>query len=272
MATLTEKLDSRERYIGEFADSDPRESITFHYILDGVTDDSTAKTLLLNSTPATYDGLVRDECELEPMHIDTVDGIGKWACTVRYVTPEFEVGDSVFVFDTGGGTQHITQSLDTVGYYGVVGFTPSNKGAIGVTPDGVEGVDIVVPVYRFSEMHWLSAAFVDAAYRATLFDLTGKVNNASWNGFAAGEVLFEGAAGSKRGTGDWEIAFRFAASPNVTGLAVGDITGIDKKGWEYLWVRYVDGVDAAAKAPIRTPKYAYVEKVYEERDFSALGF
>ncbi len=56
------------------------------------------------------------------------------------------------------------------------------------------------------------------------------VNNASWKGFAAGECLFLGASGSKRGSDDWEITFRFAATPNKTGLTVGDIVDINKKG------------------------------------------
>ena len=89
--------------------------------------------------------------------------------------------------------------------------------------------------------------------------------------FAAGEVLFMGASGSKRGSDDWEITFRFAASPNKTGLTVGDIVGIDKKGWEYMWVRYADAEDAAAKAIVKKPVAVYVEKVYEEGDFSTLG-
>ena len=53
MPTLTEKIDSRERTTGE------RPSVTMHYVLDGTSDDLTAKTLLLSSTPATYDGLCR---------------------------------------------------------------------------------------------------------------------------------------------------------------------------------------------------------------------
>lgn len=64
MATLTEKIDSRETVTGE------RPSVTMHYILDGTSDDITAKTLLLNSTPTSYDGLVRDECTLEPIFVD----------------------------------------------------------------------------------------------------------------------------------------------------------------------------------------------------------
>jgi len=49
--------------------------------------------------------------------------------------------------------------------------------------------------------------------------------------------LFVAATGTKRGGGDWEIGYRFAASQNVAGLTVGDIAGIDKKGWKHLWVR-----------------------------------
>ena len=144
-----------------------------------------------------------------------------------------EPGDSSYSFDTGGGTQHITHGKQTVGTYAPVGKTaPDFDGAIGVTRDRVEGVDITVPVYRFSETHVTTDAQVTASYKGTLFNLTGKTNNGSFKGFAAGEVLFLGASGSKRSDGDWEIPFNFAASPNKTGLAIGSITGIAKKGWE----------------------------------------
>ena len=171
-----------------------------------------------------------------------------------------------------GGTQHITQSLQTVGSYAPPGKqAPDFKGAIGVTHDSVEGVDITIPVYNFSETHYIATAAVTGAYKAALFNLTGKVNDGAFRGFAIGEVLFLGASGSKRGEDDWEITFRFAASPNVTGLTIGDITGIDKKGWEYMWVRYADAEDAAAKAIVKKPVAVYVEKVYETGDFAGLG-
>ena len=84
-----------------------------------------------------------------------------------------------------------------------------------------------------------------------------------------GEVLFLGASGSQRGEDDWEITFRFAASPNVTGLTVGPITGIAKRGWEYLWVRYSDAEDQHVL--VKQPIAAYVEKVYDEGNFAGLG-
>jgi hypothetical protein len=75
----------------------------------------------------------------------------------------------------------------------------------------------------------------------------------------------------RRGGGDWEITFRFAASPNQTGLSVGSITGINKKGWEYLWVRYADAEDTGSGAIIKKPIAAYVERVYDDANFGALG-
>jgi len=174
-----------------------------------------------------------------------------------------------------GGTQHITQSRATVNAYAPSGETPPDfQGAIGVTDNGVEGVDVTVPVYHFSETHYLDDAVVTPAYKGTLFSLTGKVNSASFKGLAAGECLFLGAAGSKRGGsggGDWEITFRFAGSPNVTGLSVGPITGISKKGWEYLWVRYAEVEDEGAQVLVKRPIAAYVERVYDTGNFAALG-
>ncbi|MEO0513610.1 MAG: hypothetical protein AAF108_12090 [Planctomycetota bacterium] len=112
------------------------------------------------------------------------------------------------------------------------------------------------------------------SYKGALFSLTGKVNSGGFRGFAAGEVLFLGATGARRGTGpddDWEITFRFAASPNVTGLSVGSINGIAKKGWEYLWVRYADQEDTSANTIVKRPVAAYVERVYDQGNFGGLG-
>ena len=65
--------------------------------------------------------------------------------------------------------------------------------------ENVEGVDIAIPVYNFSETHYKSAASVSTSYRLALFRVTGTVNSSSFRGFAAGEVLFLGASGSRRG-------------------------------------------------------------------------
>jgi len=104
--------------------------------------------------------------------------------------------------------------------------------------------------------------------------VTGTTNISNFRGFSAGEVLFVGCSGAQewddqKGRGPWSLAFRFVASQNVTNQTIGDISGIDKKGHEYLWVRYEESVDT--NALIKKPKYVYVNKVYRESDFSALG-
>lgn len=267
--TVTEKLESRRSTTGD------NPSAELVYTVRGTDSDMTARTQATTASPATYDGMPRQSVTVEPI------GHELWDATVRYApdsqqqsTPP-QTGESVFSFDTGGGTQHITQSKQTVQRYGASGTTaPDFKGAIGVTADGVEGVDIAVPVYQFSETHYLPATQVTQSYKGTLFSLTGKVNSGSWKGFNGGEVLFLGASGSRRGTSadsDWEITFRFAASPNASGISVGPISGISKKGWEYLWVRYADAEDSGSNAIVKRPVAAYVERVYDEGNFSALG-
>ncbi|MCP4594497.1 MAG: hypothetical protein GY842_27515 [bacterium] len=264
--TVDENFESRTVTTGQ------NPAIELRYTVRGTNNQWEATAAMGPASPDLYDpygsGII-----FYPRQSVTVQPIGDelWEAIVHYgsVSP---TNTSSFSFDTGGGTQHVTQSLANVARYAPPGGTaPDCRGAIGVTADSVEGVDITVPVYQFAETHYLAEATVTTAYKGTLFALTGKVNSLVFKGFAIGECLFLGAAGSKRAGGDWEIAFRFAASPNVTGLVIGDITGIAKKGWEYLWVRYADVEDEAAKALVKRPIAAYVEQIYPYGDLNQLG-
>lgn len=261
---VNELFDSRQITTG------PSPSVELRYDIFGTNDNVEARAALVDASPESYDPygggwffLPRDSITIRPV------GDQRWEGAVRY---EARAEGPVFSFDTGGGIQRITNSLLTRARYAPPGKTaPDCKGAIGVTADGVEGVDIVVPVYQFSETHFKPDSFVTPAYKGVLFALTGKVNSAPFRNFAAGEVLFLGASGAKRAAGDWEITFRFAASPNMTGLTVGDITGIAKYGWDYLWVRYADELDVPASALVKRPVAAYVEQVYQTGNFAELG-
>lgn len=256
--TVWEKFGSRESTEGDSP------SVDLLYVVKGTDDDIEAKTALATASPVLYDGLKR-----QSWHVEQIDEF-LWDGSVRYEKPSGG-NQSSYSFDTGGGTQHITQSLGTVGGYAVSGSPPSFYGAIGVTHDNVEGVDITVPVYNFSETHYFDPALITSIYKGTLFALTGRVNGFAFRNFAAGEVLFLGASGSQRGSDDWEITYRFAASPNAFGLSVGQMSGISKKGWEYLWVRYADSEDTSAKVLVKKPIAAYVEQVYPYGNFGALG-
>jgi hypothetical protein len=260
MPVIIERYDSREITVGI-----ENPSVDLLYMVAGTEDDGAVRATVEATIPAIYAGLV-----FQSYHIAHQGG-GVWEVSVRYGKKEpKETGQSTYSFDTGGGTTHITQSLETVASYAPpVEDPPDFKGAIGVSIDSVEGIDVTIPVFNFKETHYIPAALVTPAYKVALFQLTGKVNAAPFKGFAPGEVLFLGASGSQRGTEDWEITFSFAASPNVTDLRVGDITGIDKKGWEYLWVRYAEAEDADVL--VKQPAAVYVERVYEYSDFALLG-
>jgi hypothetical protein len=184
---------------------------------------------------------------------------------------------SQYSFDTTGGTAHITQSLSTVASYGVgVADVPDYKQAINVTKEGVGGVDIGKGSLRFT--YTGNFPFVTRKYFRTLRDLTYTVNDATFFGFAAGEVLFTGASGNyEAGKSPWKITFNFEVSPNQTNIVIfGDVgtpaTSLivsAKKGHEYLWCSYKD-VIAAGEFTAR-PVAAYVEQVYESKSLKKLG-
>ena len=214
-------------------------------------------------------------------------GDNAWQVTINYEKTGAEPSTSDPLkrsrsFDTTGGTQHITQAESEVGYPSGFGGANYQFMAIGVDANGVNGVDIIVPQLQWQEQYDVPNAYVTSNYIKSLASLTGTTNNASFRTFAAGEVLFVGCSGSQewddqKGRGPWSLSYRFIASPNAgTGQtlparSVGDITGIQKKGHEYLWVRYEDSVSGSSNALLKKPKAVYVNKVYRETSFSLLG-
>lgn len=230
------------------------------------TDDEAALTVLEATAPTEHAGLARQTCSVEEQ------GSGIWDGDARYAAVSFggapPVGSAVYTFSTMGGTQHVTQSLATIRK--APSGAPSCNGAIGVTRDGVDGVDLTVPVYAWEETHVLSDAAVTSAYRQLIYGLTGAVNAATWREYAAGTVLFRGARGSQLSTGNWKLSYAFAASPNVTDWGPSGLT-VRKDGWEYAWVRYQDAAGDGDAFLTQTPVAVYVEQVYRSGSFADLG-
>ena len=251
------------------------------YIVRGTDDDAAARSAAAAVAPGSITvGLTllqRDELEVEEVSGDI------WIAYATYSKPSAATGTvaevSSFSFDTRGGIQHITQSLATIESY-PTGTPYDFDGAIGVSKENdVEGVDVTVPVFSFEVSK--SRETASSTYIGSLYDLTGKTNNAGLTittddgasiSFAAGEVLFLGAAGAKRGDEPWQFTYAFAASPNRTGLSVGTISGVAKKGWEYLWAHYRESVATSGGQQVLAvrPVAAFVEQVYEAGNYGAL--
>ena len=271
--TVTEKYANRRNSVGlnPFVD--------INYIIQGTSDEFAARTALYNDTSGSYLGLGRETVEVWPHESENT-----WNGQTHYGYMGQD-GDLLYQFETTGGTQHITHSLGTQRSYSPnTNVAPKFNGAINVTGDAITGTvagcDIVAPVYQWSETHYFVAATVTPVFRGNLFSLTGKVNLAPFGDGLAGEVLFLGASGTRRGGPngpDWLITYRFAASPNATvanamlimqGFGSGPIV---KDGWDYLWVHYSSQPDATSKSTTLQPDGALHRTGLPARRFFAPG-
>jgi hypothetical protein len=240
-----------------------------------------------------YPGVASMQLRAEQYSVSFL-GDNAWQLTIQYEKNGAEDGAEPLKrsrsFDTTGGTQHITQAnqigtreLDfaTEGEGTAPVFerrypstAPDQSGAIGVDANGVNGIDVVTPQLQWQETYDVPNAYVTSAYIRGVAGITGSTNSQGFRGFQAGEVLFVGCSGSQewddqKGKGPWTLSYRFIASKNVTGQTIGTISGIAKKGHEYLWVRYEESIDSSVL--VKKPKYVYVNKVYKEGNFTQLG-
>ena len=258
--TVSEKYGSPKVSKGENG------SATRNYIIMGTTSEDDALNALASGSPAIYYYMPRKNFGVRAIANDIWEGTARYGADA----PDVSSGQFTTSFDTSGGTVHVTQSRVNKGNYAPTGKTaPDFKGAIGVTKSEVQGVDITVPAFSFSETHYIANADSKAlVYR----DLTGCVNAQAFRGFADGEVLLMGVIGElDTDTGMYRVQFKFTAGDNVVDLNVGDINVNSKRAHEYMWVRYEQAEDTTAKTLVQHPASIHVEEVYPAGDFSLLG-
>lgn len=289
-ATVQEKPNSRSLSVGATS-AHKRECIVF----DAATqDDAVAAILAATSVfPLAYSTVqagvtytfVRGTAGVDTLE-DGRDPITTWEGTVDYElqgfsTQPYQTGDSTTTFEIGTQSVNVKQNLFALGtgiYTGSGEVRRDYKGLINVGSDGnANGVDIDVPTFTWSETHYVDDADVTTSYINALYAaVSNPINDDTFRDAAAGEVKILGVQGTRRFKGgDWELNFKFAASLNVTSLTVGGITGINKKGWEYLWFHYerrpqTDTVSGMSFVSMIATN-AYVEQVYGYSDFSTLG-
>ncbi len=198
-------------------------------------------------------------------------GPDAWEFVANYdYTPE--VGGCTISIDTTGATVN-TQSAFSQTRFAASGETaPDFKESINVDADGnPQGVSKIIPSLKITVKAKIAGEYITSpcAYAQVLYECTGKVNDAEFLCFAAGEVLFLGATGDLVSE-DPVLSFAFEISPNVTGYSIGGITGINKDGHDYIWFNFKQEQDTATGLKVATPRAAYVAKVYEEADFSTM--
>lgn len=193
----------------------------------------------------------------------------KWQATVTWRLVEPSSGLN-YSFTIGGNSFFREFPISQTGYWSGVSWSADD---VGINYDGekVNGVTLPPrPGFEFTIERRKTVADVDTAYVTAVSDLLFTVNDASFEGFAAGEVIFLGLTGSRVGESEWTLYYKFGRSKNETGLSVDTITGINKEGWEYLWVLYLPEEDATRKYLATKPYAAYVAQVFEDGDFTDL--
>jgi hypothetical protein len=236
-------------------------------IFDRPTVHATALSLIPTAVAVTEGILYRQDIDLKEA------GAGLYYIRAPYSRNNSTTGSIRFAFSTTGGSFHIKTSRESVARY--PNTAEDFKQLINVKKSSgkfdVEGTDIIIPALKMSYTVKHPLGMVNEDFARAIAGVTSCCNSTVFRGFQPGEVLFLGADGSQGTDSEAEVTCHFAAEKNLQDLIIGDITGIEKNGHDFLWVTWED--DTVGGKPIAKPKAVYVERVYQRVDLATiLGF
>lgn len=247
------------------------------FTITGAGDSATALNNLVLAAPNAViaDGVRLNNVEyfVEPLGSEIWEGVVTYSHKSSNRSEQqndrlAEVDDTETSFDFSGQTIHVTEALQQARY----GDSPDVGGAINVTEDGPQGVDIFAPGGVINRSRVFAGTFINDEWIKERAQKIGKTNDHEFMGFAEGELLFTRFSGRQRGfESDWVVTFGFDTGSNRTGITVGDFNNIEKKAWQYLWVKYEKDEDETAKTIVPKAQGVYVADVYNSTDFSTLG-
>jgi hypothetical protein len=248
------------------------------YMAWGDTDGNAIEVAVDLIAPDSVNGLVIDSVSVDP----TDENESVWRVVYNYTTVESRptpetLGEEIS-FDLGSVTINIAQNTNgaaaTTKYAKQGETAPDFKGGIDYDPETKQfrGIDKLFETFSFSITRYVPKSIVEEAqYIQNLRDCAFRTNSAPFRGFASGEVLFMGAAGSKRSESDYAITFRFLAGKHLAGLVIGDIAGIAKPAHDHLWVLFEEPEEESLREMTpKEPKAVYVEKLYLPANFPQL--
>lgn len=257
------------------------QAVRVYHVTDAPTEDDVAA--FIETLPDTVAGLPYSS--FEAGEIEDCENSDEWLVSVTWGTPdrpqaENEPGSSSYKFSFQAPSGHIKRSLATIAEYEDTAYfplgAPPMQGAINVVDYGTadvhaEGFDLQPPPEVFSIPYTDVDVEIDAAYQALVRSLCGKVNSATFYGYAAGEIMLVRADGQRSG-GLWNLEFGFGYIPNATSIPVGDnITVTSKDGMDLLWALDATANDTVSKSLITQPVCAYVERVWYRADLTTLN-
>ncbi len=268
-AIFTEQQESRLETIED--DSPQAERVA---VVTGATTEEEVKASALVGFPLYHGALKRKSISLDERMTPT-----SWRVKAKYERAELTSSPS---FDISSTTVHVENSTRTLIAVG----PEADEGRVGesnpIDFDGttIRGADILVPVFTLSVTQTLAKNVVTQSFMDLVASLTGCTNSKTFLGYSAGDVLFQGAAATRRETLEWEVNFKFAIKRAVAAERIGSIDVPERPGWSYRWVVYGDkkewilGPFVDGQQPFRIVRRAvavYVEQIYPEGDLNLLG-
>lgn len=253
------------------------------YIVDNIGTTATADILraVREAAAATIEAASRDTVELVTLpHANCCDVAVNYIPTARQKINKKtnrQAGDTYWSFSAAGKTQNVKIALsqrEVVGDEQLVENVANMVGWNGKFGAASEcsGVNVFFPGMSEQCRKTMLSASDTPALRATIESVYGKVNNATFHGWDAGEVLFMGASIGEpyfNDSGDElvDVTYQFQIQRNEASRLIGDIELSAVEGWDYKWGIY--GLDPASGT--QGVRLAASSRVYERADFSVLN-
>lgn len=240
--------------------------------------------VLLNPdiVPTEINGVPRVDLDIRLIngHTDAWDIDVLYSQTPGSTLTPSAIGDEVVTFSTGGGgTRRVYHAIEHLGDFAPEGQEPANyKGAINVTPDGVEGVDIPNPQFSLVIDRVFPSEVITQLFLRGVNTATGAVNSRSFRGYNPGELFLTNVEGGPQNDESWRITYEMLGIPNALDVEIGDPTdgGIavgPVDGHDFLWVEYEPQVVNEGEDNAYTNRKvigAHLERVFPRVDFAAL--
>ena len=232
------------------------------------------------------DGLLCRTIDMNP------DGPNAWQAVAQYGEPKLRTREREKLQAVGDYRVSFSVKPQTVKQFvakSTQRFPSTAKdynNAINVNSDGqVEGVDTIIPGLSITVTQRMAGASLTPTYALAVANLVGKYNNSTFMGvFPMGSIQFIGGdaalsfainnpfeGGPALTPQDRELSFEFLYSPNLTGITIGSITGINKLGHQYMWIDWESAI--VSSRAVRRPLAVYVQDLYgiEPASFAPLA-
>jgi len=213
------------------------------------------------------------DIKAEPVKVDLckVTVVYKTRVRGRGMIPEVDKTKVEYAFTTQ--TEHISNTKEDTDITKYGTDSVDSGSAIGEVTDGeIQGVDILSPYATITITTWKDTSDVDNAFRTTLYDAIGTINDGSWKGFGIHTLLFAGVDFGEIESDITELRYTFLFNKTVTNdytilkTSTGstETVSITKQGWQYLWIK------SGEKDKEVYPLGVYVADIYDDSDFDDL--